>query len=98
MDAKERVETMEIIFSRQLELTRQLRTVLDELEADQANYEALLAYYQSSTYMDDLGLDAQGTFDGMRRGVLSEDGVYNLIFERGSLAERLADTIGLLEK
>lgn len=40
----------------------------------------LLAYYESPLWLSDYGLDEQGLLPaGLKRGVLSEDGVYNFL-------------------
>ena len=97
MEARKRVKKMEDILHRQLDLMASLRKLLGEVEASQADFEALLAYYQSQTYMEDLSLEEKGHFMGMTRGVLSEDGVYNLLFDRGELAEKLREVGELLQ-
>ena len=97
MEAKKRVEKMEDILHRQLDLMASLRKMLAEAEASQADFEALLAYYQSQTFMEDLSLEEKGHFMGMTRGVLSEDGIYNLLFDRGEVAEKLREVVELLK-
>ena len=97
MEARKRVNKMEDIFQRQLDVIDALRNQLAEVEASQEDFEELLAYYQSQTYMEDLSLEEKGHFMGMTRGVLSEDGVYNLLFDRGELAEKLREVGELLQ-
>lgn len=44
--------------------------------------ETLLAYYESGLWLEDYTADEQGLLPGdLQRGVLSQDGVYNLLFE-----------------
>ena len=97
MEARKRVKKMEDILHRQLDVIDALRKLLAEVEASQPEFEELLAYYQSQTYMEDLALEEKGHFMGMTRGVLSEDGVYNLLFDRGEVAERLRQMGDLLK-
>ena len=97
MEARKRVKKMEDILHRQLDLMASLRKLLGEVEASQADFEALLAYYQSQTFMEDLSLEEKGHFMGMTRGVLSEDGIYNLLFDRGEVAEKLREVGELLQ-
>lgn len=97
MEARKRVKKMEDILHRQLDLMASLRNQLAEVEASQADFEALLAYYQSQTFMEDLSLEEKGHFMGMTRGVLSEDGIYNLLFDRGEVAEKLREVADLLQ-
>ena len=89
MEAIKRVESMEKIFNQQLALTDSLISLLAEVENSQGDFDKLLDYYGSQTYMRDLDLAAQGYFEGVPCGVLSEDGVYNLLFERRNMAEKL---------
>ena len=97
MEARNRVKKMEDIFQRQLDVIDALRKLLAKVEASQPEFEELLAYYQSQTYMEDLTLEEKGHFMGMTRGVLSEDGVYNLLFDRGEVAEQLRQMGDLLK-
>ncbi|WP_321537756.1 DUF4298 domain-containing protein [Streptococcus suis] len=48
--------------------------------------------------MEDLDLSNNGYFDGIPCGVLSEDGVYNLLFDRSNLASQLRELADLLEQ
>ena len=97
MEARKRVKKMEDILHRQLDLMASFRKLLAEVEASQADFEALLAYYQSQTFMEDLSVEEKGHIMGMTRGVLSEDGVYNLLFDRGEVAEQLRQMGDLLK-
>ncbi|MGC4429056.1 DUF4298 domain-containing protein [Streptococcus suis] len=54
MEARKRVEEMEKIFNRQLELNQSLSDSLSQLNQEQSTYLQLLDYYQSQTYMEDL--------------------------------------------
>ena len=97
MEARKRVNMMEDIFQRQLDVIDALRKLLAEVEASQPEFEELLAYYQSQTFMEDLSLEEKGHFMRMTRGVLSEDGVYNFLFDRGELAKMLLEVGDLLK-
>ena len=58
-------------------LRQELRTAIDALEA----------YYESPLWKADFAADEDGRFPaGMKRGVLSEDGVYDLLEQYGELA------------
>ena len=73
---------------------RQMESVFDTLQkvaerpgaAQSPVFRALLAqlirYYEGGHWMEDYQLDEQGLFPpGLKRGVLSEDGVYNFLTE-----------------
>ncbi|HEL2135503.1 TPA: DUF4298 domain-containing protein [Streptococcus suis] len=98
MEARKRVEEMEKIFNRQLELNQSLSDSLSQLSQEQSTYLQLLDYYQSQTYMEDLDLSNKGHFNGIPCGVLSEDGVYNLLFDRTNLATQLRELADMLEQ
>ncbi|MGO0075961.1 DUF4298 domain-containing protein [Streptococcus suis] len=98
MEARKRVEEMEKIFNRQLELNQSLSDSLSQLNQEQSTYLQLLDYYQSQIYMEDLDLSNKGDFNGIPCGVLSEDGVYNLLFDRINLASQLRELADMLEQ
>lgn len=98
MEARKRVVEMEKIFNRQLELNQSLSDSLSQLSQEQSTYLQLLDYYQSQTYMEDLDLSNKGHFNGIPCGVLSEDGVYNLLFDRTNLASQQRELADMLEQ
>ncbi|NQI73325.1 DUF4298 domain-containing protein [Streptococcus suis] len=98
MEASKRVEEMEKIFNMHLEMNKFLADSVTQLNQAQSSYLRLLDYYQSQTYMEDLDLSNKGYFDGIPCGVLSEDGVYNLLFDRSNLASQLRELADLLEQ
>ncbi|BCP64051.1 hypothetical protein SUT503_11090 [Streptococcus parasuis] len=98
MEARKRIEEMEKIFNMHLEMNKFLADSVAQLNQAQSSYLRLLDYYQSQTYMEDLDLSNKGYFDGIPCGVLSEDGVYNLLFDRSNLASQLRELADLLEQ
>lgn len=98
MEARKRIEEIEKIFNMHLEMNKFLADSVTQLNQAQSSYLRLLDYYQSQTYMEDLDLSNNGYFDGIPCGVLSEDGVYNLLFDRSNLASQLRELADLLEK
>ena len=51
-----------------------------ELKAFQPEIERLESYYTSQQWKDDFALDEAGKLpDSLKRGVLSEDGIYDLL-------------------
>lgn len=95
--SRQRVEQMERIFNSQIQLVSALRTILEQVETSQQAYLELLDYYQSSTYLEDMDLADRGEFKNLPCGVLSEDGVYNLLFDRTNLASQLREIADMLE-
>ncbi len=94
MAAKEeniqRIREMESILSKAAEK-------MDALEKAIAEYEAILpaigkleAYYTGREWKEDLALDEAGELPAdLRRGVLSEDGIWNALERNRELAEKL---------
>ena len=98
MEARKRIEEMEKIFNMNLEMNKSLADSVTQLNQAQSSCLRLLDYYQSQTYMEDLDLSNKGCFDGIPCGVLSEDGVYNLLFDRPNLASQLRELADMLEQ
>ncbi len=89
---------MEKIFNMNLEMNKSIADSVTQLNQAQSSYLRLLDYYQSQTYMEDLDLSNKGYFDGIPCGVLSECGVYNLLFDRPNLAGQLRELADMLEQ
>ena len=52
----------------------------------------LIEYYDSPKWRSDYEADEQGEFpQGLKRGVLSEDGVYNLLAKHNALLDRMQE-------
>ena len=80
-DALARVAQMECCYDALLTAAEQGPEAFCE-ETVQAQLQRLLAYYEGGQWLEDYLLDEQGYFPaGMKRGVLSQDGVFNLLAE-----------------
>ena len=78
--AIERIRKMEEILNKGLELLDSSATSEEMLLAFQGNIGVLERYYGSQDWKDDLALDETGKLPAdLRRGVLSEDGIYDLL-------------------
>lgn len=65
---------------------------LEKIEERLGDYQALFAYYQSPKWQQHLELDETGQLpQDLSRGVLSEDGIYNLLASYVSLADYLKE-------
>ena len=74
---------------------RELSKALERYESIREKYYALEEYYDSPDWMSDFDADEAGLLpDDLKRGVLSEDGLYNLITEHENLMIRLEKAIG----
>lgn len=80
-DVVERVTQMECCYDALLTAAEQGTEAFCE-ETVQAQLQRLLAYYEGGQWLEDYLLDEQGGLPaGLKRGVLSQDGVYNLLAE-----------------
>ena len=67
-----------------------LEKMIAEYEALQPEIQKLEAYYTSQQWKDDLAMDERGELpEGLKRGILSEDGIYNMLERNRELMDRL---------
>ncbi|HEL1613890.1 TPA: DUF4298 domain-containing protein [Streptococcus suis] len=95
--SRQRVEQMESVFHSQFQLVSALQSLLEQVETSQQAYLELLDYYQSPTFLEDVDLADRGEFNHLPCGVLSEDGVYNLLVDRKELAAKLRECANFLD-
>jgi len=70
-----------------------LEQKIKEYEAYQAEIQKLQAYYESQQWKDDFAMDEAGKFPAkLKRGILSEDGIYNMLERNQELLERIRDS------
>ena len=92
MDQLKRIEAMEKKLNAAVEAVRALERALDEYAAAAADIRALEAYLSSPERREDLAADENGLLpDALRRGVLSEDGIYDLLEDNDALRQRLRE-------
>ena len=90
MKQRERIEEMEKHFERASEVLARLFSSLEEFAQVQESVKALEAYYGSEEWKKDFLDDEKGLLPtDLKRGVLSEDGVWNLLEEVRELKERM---------
>lgn len=86
----ERIEHMEQNLERATDALRVLNDALDEYEAAQDALHELDIYYGSDTWKQDFSDDEQGRLPNtLKRGVLSEDAIWNVLEDYRALKERL---------
>ena len=91
MKRTERIEQMEQRLERSAESIRELEAAVSAYEAAQDDYYKLLTYYSSAQWMRDYEADEAGKLPAdLKRGVLSEDAVYDLLLEHRDLMARLS--------
>lgn len=96
MNRADRISSMEKIMEEMQGRVSQLRSSLDSFSEGQKRYARLIDYYGSSQWMKDYEADEAGKLPAdLKRGVLSEDGVYDLILE---YKELLLDLLAAAEE
>ena len=92
MEQIERITYMEQILDEATEAVSFLSEALEKYSAVQDKLQELAAYYSSEQWRQDFDDDTAGKIPGnLKRGVLSEDAVYNLLADITDLKERLKE-------
>ena len=87
-----RIRQMEQRLNRALAAVKRLNGALDKWEAVQEDIVVLDEYYGSDVWKQDFADDEAGHFpEGLKRGVLSEDGIWNLLADCKELDERMKE-------
>ena len=90
MEQIERIRQMELRLERAAAAVMELSAALDKYEAVQEDIETLDAYYGSEDWKQDYADDEAGLLPpDLKRGVLSEDGIWNLLSDAHELSDRL---------
>ncbi len=86
------ISKMENSMVQQEQILTDLNQVLDRLEAHRTNYQNLIGYYYSEQRSQDLADDSNHLIpDSLCRGVLSEDGIFDLIGDDRDTAIRMLE-------
>jgi hypothetical protein len=81
-----RIEEMEVAFDKIVGIVRRLREDLDSFNGAGEEISKLENYLSSGDWLKDFEADEAGLIpEGIKRGVLSEDGLYDLLHEIDSL-------------
>ena len=99
MEQLKRIEEMERRLDAYEKAIRELSEALSAFEAVQPQYRQLSDYYGSDLWMQDYEDDEAGKLPAdLKRGVLSQDAVYDLITENRELLVRMLKLVtGALE-
>ena len=85
-----RIRLMERLLNRATAAVKRLEAALDKWEDAQEAIEALEEYYGSDLWKQDMADDEAGRLPAdLKRGVLSEDGIWNLLTDVHDLTTRL---------
>ena len=86
----DRIKKMEAYLDESAAVLAELAAALDRYEKIENKYYKLEDYYGSRRWMDDFEADEGGRLpDDLKRGVLSEDAVYDLITDHRGLMARM---------
>lgn len=87
-DRISRITNMEKKLDQALRATSMLEQAIEHFEAIIPDIEDLIAYYESDLWREDFEADEGGKLPAdLKRGVLSEDGIYDLLTDYQRLYE-----------
>ena len=80
MDRISRIRSMDEKLDKAIKAVAALDEALEQFQAVSPEIEELIAYYESDLWREDFEADEEGKLPAdLKRGVLSEDGIYNLL-------------------
>ena len=89
--AIERIKEMEEILDRASKVMDELESKIAELESIQSDIQKLEKYYTGKKWKSDLKLDEEGKLPpDLKRGVLSEDGIDDLLERNKTLFDKFS--------
>ena len=90
MTRNERITNMESIFDKSEEVVKRLEAALKDFAALEHDIAKLEAYYNSPQWRKDFEADEAGKLpQDLKRGVLSEDGIYDLLSDYQCLKDQI---------
>ena len=94
MDQIDNIKKMEVIFDKARKNIDDLTENLQQYHNLQGEIEELVSYYQSEQWMKDYTDDEEGELPAdLKRGVLSQDGVYDLLNDEKEMIAELLETV-----
>ncbi|MBR2825918.1 MAG: DUF4298 domain-containing protein [Erysipelotrichaceae bacterium] len=94
MEQIERIKYHEETLDETRKLLNELEVLLDRYIANGGRLAELSKYYGSPEWMEDFEADEDGKLPAeLKRGVLSEDGIYDLLSDNNELVSKLAEAI-----
>lgn len=95
----ERIQHFETLLDRITPVLENLEEALDAFEGIQEDVKELAAYYEDDDWREDFEADEAGKLPAdLKRGVLSEDGIYDVLSSHYALTIRLLDTVSTILK
>ena len=99
MEQIERIQHFEMLLDRIAPVLENLEEALDAFEGIQDDVKELAAYYEDDDWREDFEADEAGRLPrDLKRGVLSEDGLYDVLSAHYALTVRLLDTVSAILK
>ena len=99
MNRIDRIKAMEAKMDRAAKAVADAEKALESYDAVLGDLKALAAYYASEQWMRDFAADEAGKLPvDLKRGVLSEDGIFDLLEEDRCLKAQLAQTLAKVIK
>ena len=99
MEQIERIQHYETLLDRIAPVLENLEEALDAFEGIQEDVKELAAYYEDEDWREDFEADEAGKLPAdLKRGVLSEDGIYDVLSGHYALTIRLLDTVSTILK
>ena len=92
-----RIQSMEERMRRAMDALASMIAALDAYDAARPDFRELAAYYEGGDWRQDFEDDELGLLpptDALPRGVLSEDGIFDLLELERDLLGRMAETAG----
>ena len=94
MEQIERIKTMEQHLDRASQAVMKLSAALDDYAEAQESIRELEKYYGSDDWKQDFADDEQGLLpQDLKRGVLSEDGIWNVLTDNRDLNTRMKEIV-----
>ena len=99
MEQIERIQHFEMLLDRVAPVLENLEEALDAFDGIQEDVQELSGYYESDEWREDFEADEAGRLPlELKRGVLSEDGIYDVLSNHYALTVRLLDTVSTILK
>ena len=90
MERIDRIVRMEALFDKSEEVVKRLEAALEDFAELQPDIEALEAYYDGPDWRADFEADEAGLLPpDLKRGMLSEDGLWNLLTDYQCLQDQI---------
>ena len=99
MEQIERIQHFEMLLDQVAPVLENLGEALDAFDGIQEDVQELSAYYEGDDWREDFEADEAGRLPkDLKRGVLSEDGIYDVLSDHYALTVRLLDTVSAILK